>query len=202
MSRICVSFLFVIILETVIGGQRYGPDGYTTHFTYWQLPQGMRGLFRTETELLQDTVLLSGGPSKPREHTVWINRQNFLSNHRDADKTIRQFMTDNRIHGAGSIEFHSGRFVQGCCPHLSFFSAVDSLTNINGIKKYLVHFENQQRYQYVPFALCTGKQNYGEHGHCFQGTTVLNLLSYKDGRNLPVVFDQFEVPTYCGCVQY
>ncbi|GFS20200.1 hypothetical protein ElyMa_006893300 [Elysia marginata] len=159
-------------------------------------------MWNCEDVFYRPVALLAGGYSFQRQQAVWINRQNFLSNNKDVDKTIRQFMSDNAIHGVGNVEFNSGRLVKGCCSHLSFFSAVDYLTNINGVKKFLVHFEREHKYQYVPFSICIGKQQYGQHGHCFQGTTVMNLLSYESGKGPPVSFDQFEIPTYCGCVQY
>ncbi|RUS73542.1 hypothetical protein EGW08_018700 [Elysia chlorotica] len=201
MSNSYLTFLTIVALKevTVAHGQGFA---FSTELSYWQLSSGMRGLFRSEMELLKNTVLLSGGPSQPRIHTIWINSQSFLVNHQDVEKTISEFMLDNQIRGVGSVEFNSGRYVQGCCPQLTFYSAIDSLPNINGVRKYLVHFEKEGKYQYVPFSLCAGQDKYGDHGHCFQGTTVLNLLAYETERSPPVSFDQFEIPTYCGCVQY
>ncbi|GFO47863.1 hypothetical protein PoB_007436800 [Plakobranchus ocellatus] len=192
MHRQYLLLLFAAISDSVLS------------LSYYSLPPSMRGAFRTEAELLNDTVLMAGGLTQSRQRTLWITHNNFLKNHRDVERTIQQFMMDNDIHGAGYTEYSSGRYVDGCCPQLAFFSAIEMLTNIEGVRKYLVHFDKETppKYQYVPFALCTGKELYCNHGHCFQGTTIINLLAYDNGKRTPISFDQFEVPTYCGCVQY
>ncbi|CAL1530742.1 unnamed protein product [Lymnaea stagnalis] len=169
-----------------------------TSLVYSDLPQSYAPAFMTVDQLVNNANLtLPPGPNSGNTLVVFSNqtRRDFDA---DALKAVESILTAI-VPGT----YRTITYTNGCCPVLRFFAANETMKNINGVDKRLVHFTTASppKYQFIQHGFCA-QSSYSTNGHCIQGWVTMTLLVYDLDLYPPITFDIFNVPSFCNCVHY
>ncbi|XP_060558388.1 uncharacterized protein LOC132718691 [Ruditapes philippinarum] len=87
-----------------------------------------------------------------------------------------------------------------CCITIHRTKREQHLNNTNNKERAIVHLTsgNPPSYQWVPYGECYNSNGGNSCGKCVMEYVVLSLLVY-DTDIKKLMFDQFELPTYCSC---
>ncbi|CAG5116960.1 unnamed protein product, partial [Candidula unifasciata] len=165
---------------------------------FQSLPDSYKTAFMSVEELVRNRGMVSPPGPNSGNVVVAFNQQT----QELFDPSLQSIVSDilpTLVPGA----WRSMTYVQGCCSALRYHAANESLANINGQQKRIVHFSkyNPPMYQFIPHGLCANS-GYSSYGNCLQGSVTMSLLVYDLRFNPPISFDIFSIPSYCNCVQY
>ncbi|XP_064603208.1 uncharacterized protein LOC135468737 [Liolophura sinensis] len=91
-----------------------------------------------------------------------------------------------------------------CCPTVKSDPVKeDTLVNVLGETKTLVHLDSVDMYQWITYGSCAEPKCISTDGTCVIEKTTRFLLVWDfSNPTLPFSYDAFEIPTYCSCKNF
>ncbi|XP_041367200.1 uncharacterized protein LOC121381877 isoform X2 [Gigantopelta aegis] len=155
-------------------------------FNYYDIPKYYGGLFKTESEIRQ--VEKAWGSKHRREFgskwmTFWIMLLHGMK------RTKSSTVSSNHWHDYDQ-----------CCPTTYDYVAYQSMINIYGQRKFLVHLSmlNPPKYQWIRTGRCHSAPHFC-YGTCRIEDITLFMLVFDISKYPPFSFDAFSVRGYCSC---
>ncbi|XP_045169483.2 uncharacterized protein LOC123532182 isoform X2 [Mercenaria mercenaria] len=130
---------------------------------------------------------------------VFLTKEKYLIQKSIYNETRANYL---RNEGVKDVDIILGLGGDGdsCCATTYKAHINSSLTNIDGIKRSIVHMTSVEppMYQFIPHAYCETTTSGGCFGICVLEKITLTLLVYDPVAKI-MIFDQFLLPGYCSC---